>query len=191
MREPLASRITRHFLPVEATVLGERLGAFTLWHWQQLAAFESPYAELSAGDGIEDLLLAVRICAAPVFSQVSLRLTWRERLARKLKTFHFAPRLPEEEHVFFEWMMYQLTPPAKWQKGGGKSINCPPWLYIVSSLVEQGMHPRTAWALPVGEARCYLAAISVNHGGGDFLTDEEVDRMIAQGACTLEDLGLA
>lgn len=193
MGDAILSQTIRHFAPVSARVLGEELGAFTLWHWQQLAVIGSPYATLDYGHGFADLSAAVQVCASPPLTRVSFRLNWWQRAIWKLKAWRFGdiPRLVDEEQTFFDWLTYQLVPPAKWTKGGGQSLQCPAWLYIAGGLIDRGIDPDAVWSMPVGEARCYLAAIAVANGGGDFLTDEEVERMVEQGAATLEDFGLA
>jgi hypothetical protein len=190
MRDTILSQITRHFLPVEATVLGVKLPPFTLWHYRQLAIYESPYAQLRHGDSIGELAVAVRICATPVGQPVSLKGTWRDRLAWKIKAMAYESRQLVESQVFLEWLLYQLIPPARFTKGSGPGIKCPSWLFLASLLIKCGMPPADAWAMRVGEARCYIAAIAVSEGGGDFLTDEWVEEMLASGTVTLEELGL-
>jgi hypothetical protein len=192
MREPLITQITRHFLPCEATVLGVRLNRFTLWHWAQLAAHESPYANLNYGETLGQLATAVLVCSTPVFSPVPFRRSWVSSLLWKYRAIRYGGiRALHEEQVFFDWLIYNLTGPERWNRKGSGSVQCPPWLFLVSLLISKGMSEQDAWAMPVGRARCYLAALSVSEGGPDFFTDEELHELIKDGGYTLEQLGLA
>lgn len=193
VRRMLRDRVTQHYAPGRAVILGKRLKPFTLWHWRTLDLLHSPFAPDAPADEepwtTQELLIATRICTlAPNADRKIapgkwswLRWWWALRSNRGALSEH--GRL-------LELYIHASCARPLLMNHEGRSIQVPPWLYYAARLMELGMEERTAWTMQPGAAAALILAHDEAHGNTEWVGVNQVIDALRAGY-TLEEAGLA
>lgn len=164
----MGPRLARHLLPAQATILGVRLQAFSLWHGARLDALGSPFLDCGlpiADCGLAELALAVRVCEMRANSErVDLRLSFSTRFWLRLcRLVYRGEQLEEQVDAFFEYLRGAQNGPRQLDanttgKKRGAYVQSDSWVYLATGLMEMGFTKGEAWAESPGMARFYLTA---------------------------------
>jgi hypothetical protein len=157
-------------------VLGRRLQPFSLAHRLTLEAIGSPLCRGNELFTFTDLALAVCVCASPdPFRRIPAP-SWADRVRFWHSTFRPAWFRSEAE-AFIAYLDEHTSGPKFWEREeDGARTDSTPWpLVVATTLIRRtSLREREVWAMPLGRALWYHAAVAKLDGARlDILTTEE------------------